>query len=104
MRKIKSGDEVIVIAGSDKGKQGKISSINLNGKCLIPGIKVNKRHTKPNPNAGIQGGVVDKDSLIDISNVAIFNPSIKKADKVVFKTDEKGKKIRTFRSSGKEIK
>jgi len=104
MKKIKSGDEIIIIAGSDKGKQGKISSIDLNNKCLIPGIKTSKRHTKPNPNAGIQGGIVEIDSLVDISNVAIFNPSTKKADKVVIKLNEEGRRIRTYKSSGKEIK
>ena len=104
MKKIKTGDEIIVITGSDKGKQGKISYIDLNNKCLIPGINVSKRHTKPNPNAGIQGGIVEIDSLVDISNVAIFNPSTKKADRVAIKVDEEGKRIRTYKSSGKEIK
>ena len=75
MKKIKKGDDVIVIAGKDKGKQGTVSSFQPDGKCFVTGIKMVKRHTKPNPQAGIQGGVLEKESLIDLSNIAIFNPS-----------------------------
>ena len=102
MGKIKTGDEVIVITGKDKGKQGKVS-IRPNGKCVVTGLKMTKKHIKPNPQAGIQGGIVEEESLIDLSNIAIFNSSSKKPDKVAIKISEKGKKIRTFRSSGKEI-
>ena len=104
MKKIRTGDEVIIISGKDRGKQGTITSIDRNSKCLVTGMKIVKRHTKPNPQQGIQGWVVEKESLIDLSNVAIFNSSTKKADKVVLKKTDEGKKIRTFRSSGKEIK
>ena len=69
MRKIRVGDEVIVITGKDKGKQGTVSTLLSNGKCYVSGVKVVKKHTKPNPQAGIQGGIVEKESPIDISNI-----------------------------------
>ena len=104
MKKIRKGDKVIVISGKDKGKQGTVSNLLSDGKCYVSGIKIVKRHTKPNPQAGIQGGIVEKESPLDLSNIAIFNPSSKKQDKVSIKVLEDGKKIRTFKSSGKEIK
>ena len=104
MLKIKKGDEVIVIAGRDKGKQGKVSALTANGKCFVSGVNMVKRHTKPNPQAGVQGGIIEKESLIDISNIAIFNPSSKKADKVAINISEEGKRIRVYKSSGKAIK
>ena len=108
MNKIKTGDQVIVIAGKDKGKQGSVTKILSNGRCYVSGVQIVKRHTKPNPNAGIAGGVVEKEASIDISkdisNISIFNSSTKKADKVSIKSLEDGSKIRVFRSSGKEIK
>mgnify|MGYP001438587935 FL=1 len=104
MNRIKTGDQVIVTAGKDKGKQGSITKILSNGRCYVSGVQIIKRHTKPNPNAGIAGGVVEKESSIDMSNIAIYNSSTKKADKVTIKSLEDGTKVRVFRSSGKEIK
>ena len=104
MNRIKTGDQVIVIAGKDKGKQGSITKILSNGRCYVSGVQMVKRHTKPNPNAGIAGGVVEKEASIDMSNISIFNSSTKKADKVSIKALEDGTKVRVFRSSGKEIK
>ena len=104
MNKIKTGDQVIVIAGKDKGKQGSITKILSNGRCYVSGVQIVKRHTKPNPNAGIAGGVVEKEASIDMSNISIYNSSTKKADKVSIKALEDGTKVRVFRSSGKEIK
>ena len=104
MNKIRNGDQVIVIAGKDKGKQGSITKILSNGRCYVSGVQIIKRHTKPNPNAGIAGGVVEKEASIDISNISIYNSSTKKADKVSIKSLEDGTKVRVFRSSGKEIK
>ena len=103
MKKIKAGDEVVIISGKDRGKQGTVSTILPNGKCYVSGIKMVKKHTKPNPQAGIQGGIVEKESAIHLSNVAIYNPSSKKADKVRIQISDEGKRIRTFRSSEKEI-
>ena len=104
MIKIKKGDEVIVIAGKDKGKQGTVSSLEPNGKCFVSGINLVKKHTKPNPQEGVQGGIIEKESLIDLSNIAIFNPSSKSADKVLINISEEGKRTRVYKSSGKEIK
>ena len=104
MKKIRTGDQVIVMAGKDKGKQGSITKILSNGRCYVSGIQMVKRHTKPNPNAGIAGGVVEKEASIDISNISIYNSSTKQADKVSIKLLEDGSKVRVFRSSGKEIK
>ena len=104
MNKIRTGDQVIVIAGKDKGKQGSITKILSNGRCYVSGVQIIKRHTKPNPNAGIAGGVIEKEASIDMSNISIYNSSTKKADKVSIKSLEDGTKVRVFRSSGKEIK
>ena len=90
MNKIKTGDSVIVIAGKDKGKQGSITKILTNGRCYVSGVQMVKRHTKANPQAGIAGGLVEKEASINVSNISIFNPSSKKADKVSIKTLEDG--------------
>ena len=103
MNKIKTGDQVIVIAGKDKGKQGSVIKILTNGRCFVSGVQMVKRHTKPNPNAGIAGGVVEKEASIDMSNISIFNPSTKKADKVLIQAQEDGSRKRVYKSSGKEI-
>ena len=103
MNKIKIGDEVIVIAGKDKGKQGSLIKILDNGRCFVSGVQMVKRHTKANPQAGIAGGLVEKEGSINLSNISIFNPASKKADKVGIKILEDGKKIRVYRSSDKEI-
>ena len=103
MNKIKTGDQVIVTAGKDKGKQGSVTKILTNGRCIVSGVQMIKRHTKPNPNAGIAGGVVEKEASIDMSNISIFNPSTKKADKVLIQAQEDGSRKRVYKSSGKEI-
>ena len=103
MRKIKIGDQVIVISGKDKGKQGSVTKILSNGRCFVSGVQMIKRHTKPNPNAGIAGGIVEKEASIDMSNISIFNPSTKKADKVIIKSQEDGSRKRVYKSSGKEM-
>lgn len=102
MRKIKSNDEVIVIAGKDKGKRGTVSRLVGENKVIVSGINVIKRHTKPNPNAGITGGIVEKEAPMDISNVAIFNPETSKADRVGFLVDD-GLKKRVYKSTNKVI-
>jgi large subunit ribosomal protein L24 len=102
MRKIKSNDEVIVIAGKDKGKRGSVSRLVGENKVIVSGINVIKRHTKPNPNAGITGGIVEKEAPMDISNVAIFNPETSKADRVGFLVED-GLKKRVYKSTNKVI-
>ena len=102
MRKIKCNDEVIVIAGKDKGKRGTVSRLVGANKVVVGGVNIVKRHTKPNPNAGQAGGIVEKEAAIDISNIAIFNADSSKADRVGFKVED-GKKTRIFKSTNKAI-
>ena len=100
MKKIKRGDEVTVLIGKDKGRRGTVLEVLDNKKVLVEGINVVKKHTKANPNAGIEGGIIDKTMPIDISNVMIWNPDKNQADRVGFKIDKDGKKSRIFRSTG----
>lgn len=102
MRKIKRDDEIIVIAGRDKGKRGKVTKVLPKDKILVGGINIVKKHQRPNPQAGVPGGIVEKEAPLHVSNVAIFNPSTKKADRVGFKVED-GKKTRVFKSSGDAI-
>ncbi len=102
MQKLKQGDEVIVLIGKDKGKRGRISRF-LNEKILVEGVNRVKKHQKPNPNAGVQGGIIEKEMPIHKSNVALYNAAIKKADKVGFKTLDDGKKVRYFKSNNEII-
>jgi large subunit ribosomal protein L24 len=102
MRKIKRDDQVVVIAGKDKGKQGKVISVLADDRVVVAGINIIKKHTKPNPNAGVQGGIVEKEASLHVSNVAIVNPETKKADRVGFKLED-GKKSRVFKSTQKSI-
>ena len=106
MRKLIKGDEVVVIAGKDKGKRGKITSVIFDekkgDKFLVSGINMIKKHTKPNPQAGVQGGIVEKEAPIAASNVAIFNPETSKGDRVGFDVKD-GKKVRVFKSTQKVI-
>jgi large subunit ribosomal protein L24 len=103
MLKIRRDDEVIVLAGKDKGKRGKVLRVLDNNRVMVSGVNMIKRHTKPNPNAGIAGGIVEKEAALDISNVAIFNPASNKADRVGFKILEDNKKVRVFKSNGEVI-
>lgn len=102
MRKIRKGDEVIVIAGKDKGKTGEVLQVTSEDTVVVQGIAVAKKHAKPNPVKGITGGVVDKNMPIHISNIAIYNAETKKADKIAIKVED-GKKVRAFKSTGKLV-
>jgi large subunit ribosomal protein L24 len=102
MLKIKSDDDVIILAGKDKGKRGKVRRVLDNNKLIVSGVNMVKKHTKPNPQAGVAGGIVENEAPIQISNVAIFNPSTSKADRVGFKVDGDSK-VRIFKSSGEVI-
>jgi large subunit ribosomal protein L24 len=102
MQKLKQGDEIIVLIGKDKGKRGQIRKF-LNEKVLVEGVNRVKKHQKPNPNAGIQGGIIEKEMPIHKSNVALYNATTKKADKVGFKELDDGKKVRFFKSNNKII-
>lgn len=103
MRKIKKGDQVIVLAGKDKGKQGNILSVINDAKVVVENINLAKKHSKGNPMKGEQGGIIDKEMPMDISNVAIVNPVSGKADRVGFKTLEDGRKVRFFKSDGEVV-
>jgi len=103
MNKIRKGDEVIVLAGRDKGKRGKVALRSSETHVLIKGLNLVKKHTKPNPMKGTTGGIVEKSMPIHQSNVAIFNPASGKADRVGIKV-EGDKRVRVFKSSGEEIK
>lgn len=103
MAKIKRDDEVVVLTGKDKGKRGTVRKVLDNGKVLVAGVNMIKKHTKPNPQAGITGGIVEKEAPIQISNVAIFNSSSNKADRVGYRVEEDGKKVRVYKSSGEVI-
>jgi large subunit ribosomal protein L24 len=100
--KLKRDDEVIVIAGKDKGKTGKISQVLTNGKVIIEGVNIQKKHQKPNPQAGVAGGIVEQNAPIDVSNVAILNSATGKADRVGFRTED-GKKVRFFKSNNELV-
>ena len=103
MQKIKKGDDVIVLVGKDKGKQGKVTSLERGDKVLVAGINQAKKHQKPNPNKGISGGIIEIDMPIHISNVALYNPATKKADRIGFKFLEDGKKVRIFKSTQENV-
>jgi large subunit ribosomal protein L24 len=103
MQKIKKGDEVVVITGRDKGRRGTVLNIHENGRVLVEGANVVKKHQKPNPNAGVQGGIVDKEMPLDQSNVMLFNPITEKGDRVGIKTLEDGRKVRFFRSNNEVV-
>ena len=102
MLKIKRDDEVVILAGKDKGKRGKVRKVLDNNKLIVSGVNMVKKHTKPNPQAGVAGGIVEKEAPIQVSNVAIFNPDSNKADRVGFKVDGDSK-VRIFKSSGEAI-
>ncbi|OZG70900.1 50S ribosomal protein L24 [Hahella sp. CCB-MM4] len=103
MNKIRKNDEVLVIAGRDKGKRGKVLRVQADGKLIVSGINMVKRHTKPNPMLGTAGGIVEKEAPIQASNVAIFNSATDKADRVGFKILEDGKKVRIFKSTNEVV-
>ena len=102
MRKIRKNDDVIVIAGKDKGSRGSVLSV-LDDRLLVSGVNKVKKHQKPNPVKGETGGIVEMEKSIHVSNVAIYNATAKKADRVGIKTLEDGRKVRVFKSSGEVI-
>jgi len=104
MNKIRKGDEVIVIAGRDKGKRGKVTSRVDDSRVVVEGVNIVKKHTKPNPLKGVTGGIVEKTMSIHQSNVAVFNTATGKADRVGVKVLEDGRRVRVYKSSGEEIK
>ena len=103
MQRIKKGDEVVVISGRDKGKRGTVLRRVDAEHVVVEGVNRVKKHQRPNPMKNVTGGIVDKDLPIHISNVALFNPATKKADRVGSKTLQDGRKVRVFRSNGEQV-
>jgi large subunit ribosomal protein L24 len=103
MNKIRTGDQVIVTAGKDKGRQGTVLQIMADGRVLVENVNMAKKAQKPNPNAGIQGGIIDKAMPLDRSNVMLFNPTTGKGDRVGIKTLEDNTKVRYFKSNGEVV-
>ena len=101
--KIKRNDEVIVLAGKDKGKRGKVLVVRPDGRLIVSGVNMIKKHQKPNPMAQKPGGIVEKEAPIQASNVAILNPATGKADRVGFNVAEDGTKTRVFKSNGEAV-
>ncbi len=104
MNKIKKGDDVIVIAGKDKGKRGTVTRVvTESARVFVENVNVVKKHQKPNPAAGVPGGIIEKEMPLDVSNIAIFNPATGKADRLGFKFLEDGRKVRFFKSNGEVL-
>lgn len=103
MKKIRKGDDVIVISGKDKGKRGAVLRCLEDDRVLVEGINKVKRHMRPNPVKGQPGGILDKEMPIHVSNVALVNPATQKADRVGFKTLDDGRKVRLFKSNGETV-
>jgi len=103
MKRIKKGDEVIVLSGRDKGKRGTVLRRVDAQHVVVEGVNRVKKHQRPNPMKGEQGGIIDKDMPIHVSNVALFNPATKKADRAGIKVLEGGKKVRVFKDNGEQV-
>jgi large subunit ribosomal protein L24 len=103
MQRIKKGDDVIVIAGRDKGKRGNVLRVTDDGRAFVDNVNLVKRHTKGNPNTGETGGILEKESAIQLSNIALYNPATEKAGKVGFKVLEDGRKVRYFKSNDEVV-
>jgi len=103
MNKIRKGDSVLIIAGKDKGKRGTVLTSAGEDRLVVEGVNRVKKHTKPNPMKSQPGGIVEKEMPIHVSNVALFNPTTQKADRVGFKTLDDGRKVRVFKSNGEVV-
>jgi large subunit ribosomal protein L24 len=100
MHKIRKGDQVVILAGKDKGKRGTVLVVRTDGRVVVEGVNVVKRHTRPNPNRGVTGGIIDKEAPVHLSNVALYNSATGKGERVGIKTLEDGRKVRFFKKSG----
>ncbi len=103
MKRIKKGDEVIILAGKDKGKRGNVLRVLSDDRVVVENVNVVKRHTKPNPNTGVTGGILDKEMPVHVSNVNLYNPVTKKGDRVGFRVLEDRRKVRYFKSTGEVV-
>ena len=103
MRKIRKGDQVIVVSGRDKGRRGAVIQVLADGRVLVESVNMAKKHTKPNPQHNKPGGIIEKEMPLAIAKVAIWNPSAKKADRIGIKTLADGKRVRFFKSNGEML-
>ena len=104
MRRIRRDDEVILIAGKDKGRRGKVMRVVEDGqRVVVGGVNLIKRHTKPNPAKGVSGGIIEREAAIHVSNVMLFNPMTKKGDRTGFRVLEDGRKVRYFKSNNEVV-
>ncbi|MFZ1829309.1 MAG: 50S ribosomal protein L24 [Candidatus Competibacteraceae bacterium] len=104
MRRIRRDDEIIVIAGKDKGRRGKIMRMIEDGeRVIVAGVNMIKRHTKPNPARNVAGGIIEREAALHVSNVMLFNPATKKGDRVGFRVLEDGRKVRYFKSNNEVV-
>jgi large subunit ribosomal protein L24 len=103
MNRIKKGDDVIVIAGKDKGKRGSVLNVLADGRLVVADVNMAKRHTKPNPNRGVPGGIIEKEMPIDPSNIMLFNPQTEKGDRIGFRILEDGRKVRYYKSTDEVV-
>jgi large subunit ribosomal protein L24 len=103
MRKIKKGDDVVVITGKDKGRRGKVLRVLVGDRLVVEGVNLVKKHQKPNPQRGIQGGIVEREMSLEKSNVMLWNPVTKKGDRVGIKVLADGKRVRIFKSNGEAV-
>ena len=99
MKKIRQGDEVVIVAGKDKGRRGTVLRVYPDERVIVEGVNVAKKHQRPNPNAGVPGGIIDKEMPIDVSNVMVFNPATNRGDRVGIRSLEDGRKVRFFKSN-----
>ena len=103
MQRIRKGDEVVVIAGRDKGRRGTVVRVMDDTRVVVENINIAKKHQKPNPNAGVPGGIIEKEMPLDASNVMLWNPVTKKGDRVGFKTLDDGRKVRFYKSDNEVV-
>lgn len=103
MKRIRKNDEVMVIAGKDKGRQGTVLRVYADDRVLVEGVNMAKKHQRPNPNAGVAGGIIEREVPLHVSNVRIFNPQTKKPDRVGFRTLKDGRKVRFFKSNDEVV-
>ena len=103
MKKIRKGDEVVVITGRDKGRRGTVIKVLPNDRLLVENVNMVKRHTRPNPQRGVQGGIVEKEASLHLSNVMLWNPAAKKGDRVGIRALADGRLVRFFKSNDEVV-
>ena len=103
MQKIRKGDQVVVLSGRDKGRRGAVVQVLADGRVVVESVNMVKKHQRPNPQVGTQGGIIDKEMPLAIAKVALWNPSTKKGDRVGVRTLKDGKRVRFFKSNGEQL-